>query len=52
VIDHIPELSKSEWETHRVVSADLTAASDLIPFDLVNVLWEELEDAYKFPRWA
>jgi hypothetical protein len=37
---------------YKVLSADLTAASDLLPMDLVRVLWDEVKEAMGLPDWA
>jgi len=36
----------------KIVSADLTAASDRLPRDLVLTLWDELAHLFDFPEWA
>jgi len=35
-----------------MISADLTAASDALPLDLIKKLWEGITESGKFPRWA
>jgi len=39
-------------EPRKIVSSDLTAATDLLPLDLVRVVWEELLEALNTPEWA